>query len=109
MSNILEDTEVNSGRLAVGQGESYKNIIQTTSDSSTLSQVKTGAGYLHAIIVNSAAAGAITVYDGTSTSGTKIATLKASVAEGTYMYNVKFSTGLRVEMASNPNITVSYR
>lgn len=109
MSGILEDTILEAGRLVMAQGGSFKNITTTTNGSATLSLVKSGAGFLHAIIVNTTANGAITIYDNTAQSGTKIGTLKASVAEGTYQYDVKFSNGLTVVTATNPNITISYR
>src|SRR3989338_2273756 len=101
--SILEDSAVNSGRVAVAPGLSFKNIIATTSGSASMSAVKTGAGYLHAIIVNSTANGTVTIYDNTAQSGTKIGTLKASVVEGTYLYDCAFSTGLHVVTTTNPN------
>lgn len=77
--------------------------------SATTTQVKTGAGFLHAITVNTTAAGAISIIDNTSGSTVNIASLKSSVAEGTYVYNVSFSTGLRIITAAASDITVSYR
>lgn len=107
--SILEDATIESGRVLVQEGGSFKNIIATTTNSATLYQVKTSGGFLHAIIVNSTAAGAVTIYDNTALSGTKIGTLKASIAERTYIYNVKFDTGLSIDNASNMNLTVVYR
>ena len=109
MSGILEDTIIESGRLVTADGGSFKNITATTSGSASLSLVKSGSGFLHAIIVNTTTAGAITIYDNTAPSGTTIGLLKASVVEGSYVYNVKFVTGLSVVTASNSNITISYR
>lgn len=83
---------------------SYTNIATATT-----TVVKSGAGILRSITVNNTAAGAITVYDNTAGSGTKIATLKASVVEGTYEYNVSFSTGLTIVTAGASDITVSYK
>lgn len=82
----------------------YKNI---TTGATTV--VKSGTGVLKAITVNSTAAGTITVYDNTSAAGTKIATLKASVVEGTYEYNIAFATGLTIVTGAASDITVSYR
>lgn len=81
----------------------YKNIA-----AGATTVIKSGAGRLKAITVNSTAAGAITVYDNTAGSGTKIATLKASVVEGTYEYNVAFVTGLTIVTAAASDITVSW-
>lgn len=74
----------------------------------TTTQVKSGAGFLHCITVNTTAAGAISVIDNTSGSTVNIASLKASVAEGSYCYDVPFTTGLRIITAAASDITVSY-
>jgi hypothetical protein len=70
--------------------------------------VKLGPGILKSITVNTTAAGSITVYDNTAASGTKIGTLKASVAEGTYQYDAYFAIGLTVVTAAASDITVVY-
>lgn len=87
-------------------GYSFKNITDTTTASAL---VKTGAGYLKAIIVNTTAAGATIVVDGTSGAGTKIGTLKSSVVENTYVYNCTFTTGLYVRPAAVGDYTIVYR
>lgn len=76
--------------------------------SATTTQVKTGAGVLHALVLTETAAGAITVYDNVTSTGTPVAVLKASIVEGTYAFNVAFSTGLRVVTAGASKLTVSY-
>lgn len=83
---------------------SYSNI---TSIANTV--VKTGAGFLHCITVNTTAAGTITIYDNTAASGTKIGTMAASIGQNTYFYNVQFATGLTIATAAASDITVSYR
>lgn len=70
--------------------------------------VSSRPGTLKAIVVNTTAAGAITVYDNTAASGTKIATLKASIAEKDYQYNCRFVNGLTVVTAAASDITVVY-
>ena len=71
--------------------------------------VKSGAGKLYAINVNTTSAGAITVYDNTSATGTKIATIKASVVEQTFLFNCAFDTGLTVVTAGASDITILYK
>lgn len=93
-----------NGVLKVENRFSYANIT-----SATTTVVKSGSGFLHAITVNTTAAGAITVYDNTSGSGTKIATLKSSVGEQTFTFNVIFNTGLTIVTAAASDITVSSR
>lgn len=79
----------------------YTNI-----STATTTVVKSGRGNLAKIIVNTTAAGAITVYDNTSAAGTKIATFKASVVEGSYEFNCRFLTGLTVVTAAASDVTV---
>ena len=97
-----EDNTV--GVAKVEQRFSYSNI--TTATTTT---VKSGAGFLHAITINTTAAGAITIYDNTAASGTKIGTLKASIGEQTFILNVSFGTGLTIVTAAASDVTVSYR
>jgi len=74
----------------------------------TTTVVKSGSGHLHSIVLGTTAAGAITVYDNTAGSGTKIGILKASIVEGTYIYDCQFSTGLTIVTAGASDITVNY-
>jgi hypothetical protein len=77
--------------------------------SATTTVVKTGVGVLHSIVVGETAAGSITIYDNTAGSGTIIGVLKASIAEGTYVFNTSFSVGLTIVTAGASKITVNYR
>lgn len=61
-----------------------------------------GGGTLHAIAVNTTAAAAVTVSD----SGGAIATLKASIAEGVYVFDVPYSGFLKIATTSTNDITV---
>ena len=60
---------------------------------------------LHSIIVNTTAAGAITIKDGSTT----IATLKSGITENTYYYDVDIKNSLVVTTASTSDITVTYK
>lgn len=77
--------------------------------------IKTGAGFFHALIINTpAATGVITIYDNTAGSGTKIATITqpAALLDGaeTIIYNVAFATGLTVVTATaTQDLTFVYR
>ncbi len=77
--------------------------------SATTTQVKTGAGVLHSIVIGETAAGAISIIDNTTGSTVNIGTLKASIVEGTYEFDVAFSAGLRIITAGASKITVVYR
>lgn len=59
-------------------------------------------GTLHSVIVNTTAAGTVTLADSVGT----IAVLKASIAEGTYVYDVDVSTFLTVTQTAASDITV---
>lgn len=74
--------------------------------SGTTTQIFTGKGILHAIIVGETAAGAITVADAISGSTPAVAVLKASIGEGTYKYKCSISKGLRIVTAAASKITV---
>lgn len=94
----------NNGQASFNsEAHNYSNI--TTGTTTT---VKSGSGVLKRITINTTAAGAITVYDNTAGSGTKIATFPSSAVVGTYEFGVKFSTGLTIVTAAASDITVAY-
>lgn len=74
----------------------------------TTTTVKSGTGKLHSITLGETAAGAITIYENTAASGTIIAVLKASIAEQTFVFDVRFTTGLTILTAGASKLTVSY-
>lgn len=83
---------------------SYSNIA-----SATTTQVSTGPRTLVAITVNTTSVGAISIIDGVSGTTANIGTLKASIAEGTYWYNVAIRDGIRIVTAGASDITVIYK
>lgn len=88
---------------------SYKdNYKYAYIETATTTQVDTGQGQLIRIIVGETAAGAISVIDNVSGSTVNLATLKASIAEGVYEFNVQYATGLRIITAGASKITVVY-
>ncbi len=74
----------------------------------TTTQVATGKGILHSIIVNETVAGTLKVIDGTSGATANIATLKASIVEGTYLFDVTFSAGLRIVSGAAGKYTITW-
>lgn len=94
-------------------GVSYKNI----SGAGTIT-VKSGAGLLASINVNQAAsAAAVTLYDNTAASGTKIgsivygaaATAPVSLPFGPNGGGINFNTGLVIVTSGSVDLTVAYR
>lgn len=67
---------------------------------------KTGPGVLTTIVINKATTGTITIYDNTAASGTKIGTIAASTAAGSFDYQCQFTTGLTIVNGSTEDITV---
>jgi hypothetical protein len=90
--------------IAFSSSYAYKNITSATNQ-----VISTTAGILHAIVLNTAAAGSIIIYDGNHTTGTIIGTIKASAGEGTYLYDVVFKTGLEITTGhADLDVTVVY-
>lgn len=73
--------------------------------------VKSGAGSLASITVNTKGSGSssIVIYDSLTGSGTKIGTIDSLNLSGQFVYNVGFATGLTLVITGGPDITVSYR
>ena len=86
-----------SGTVTIG-GYNYTNI---TLAAPTTTLVKTGAGVLHAIAVNTAPAsgGTLEIDDALTHTTPKVGTL-TSPAQGTLYYDVAFSTGLTIYTAT---------
>lgn len=76
----------------------------TNITSATTTVVFTGKGVLQAITLGTTAAGAITIVDGSQTRGT----LKASIVEGTYWYNMRMSSGLSIITAGASDLVVTW-
>lgn len=86
----------------------YKHIATNTT-----TVVKSGAGVVHSITINTkgATANIATVYDNTAGSGTVIAIIDTTGNVGTITLDVGFYTGLTIVTATGTaaDITVSYR
>lgn len=83
------------------QGYNAKNISATTT-------VNSNFGQLGGIFVSTTTSGTITVYDGTSTSGTKIIDTFTPAAATYYPLPAIYGTGLHVVIANTASITVFY-
>lgn len=97
-----------SGYLKTTVEYSFSHI-----STSTTTTVKSGAGVLHAISVNTkgTVASIITVYDNTAGSGTVIGVVDSLNLSGAFIFDVIFATGLTLVTTGTvaPDITVSYR
>lgn len=73
--------------------------------------IKTGAGTLRRVIVNTigSSGATLTLYDGTSTSGTEIASISLASAIGEVEYDLDFDNGLTIVVSSTaPDFTILY-
>lgn len=100
---------LNGQMITEETGRPYAHI-----STATTTTVKSGAGSLHSITINTlgTVASTITVYDNTAGSGTVIAVLNSlSTGQGTYIYNAAFATGLTLVTTGTvaPDVTVTYR
>jgi hypothetical protein len=86
-------------------GYSYAHI---STDATTV--VKTGAGTLHSIMINTGTSGAtVTIYDNTAGSGTVIA-VASGATQVTLQYDIAFTAGLTVVTAvAAADVTVAYK
>lgn len=86
----------------------YRNIT-----TSTTTVVKSGAGVVKNILINSkgTVASVITIYDNTAASGTKIGTIDSLTLSGSFDLGAVFTTGLTVVTTGTvaPDITVTYK
>jgi hypothetical protein len=85
-----------------------REFTYTNISTNTTTTVFTGKGFLHSIVVNTTAAGSIKIIDNTTGTTANVGTLKASVAEGTYLYDVAISAGLIIITAGASDITVAW-
>jgi hypothetical protein len=80
---------------------SYKHISSTNASSTVGTLVRGGPGVLGSITINTTSAHVVRVYDGSTTattSGTLIASIKASTAEQTLNYDVSVTKGVVLDV-----------
>lgn len=110
-ATLLAGEDLVNNRQIVEQRFSYTQIA--AGQATTI--VKTGAGFLHAIVFNSAATATnvTTVYDNSAASGTVIAIPAATTATivASVIYDVSFATGLTIltATANGSNMTIVWR
>ena len=86
----------NLGVVTDGSGYTYKNLVASVASTTAAVPVRGGAGVLGSVVVLKTSATALAVYDGaaTTTGATLIGTLPASIAAGTYTFDVAVKTGV---------------
>ncbi len=76
----------------------------TNIKTNTTTTIFTGKGTLQAVTVNATAAGSVVIIDGSQIR----ASLKPSIVEGTYWYNMCMATGLIITTVAASDITVTW-
>lgn len=98
-----------------GLGDAYQYFHQAgatagVSIKGASAQTQPNPGVLHAVTVNDGVAGgAITLYDGVSTSDAVIAVIGAPNTQGSsLLYDIRFNKGLFMVVANNVDVTVAF-
>lgn len=90
------------------EGANFLNVTANTAATT----IKTGAGTLVAVMINTkgASGNVLTMYDNTTNSGTKIATIDTTASLTFLPYNAGFSTGLTIVLATGTaaDLTFTY-
>jgi hypothetical protein len=112
LATRIAGEDIPNDRLVVEQRNTYFNQAGTT----TGLNIKSGAGFLHTLTINTPAPSAvITLYDSLTAAGTVIATITLpgtllNVGPIPAIYDVAFTTGLSIKIATGAaDVTVSYR
>ena len=98
-SPVLNNETLVSGRTpaALSQTIGY-NYTQLTGAVSTTSVISSGSGVLGTVIITEDQAGAVVLYDATSTSylpdSARIADFQTAMSEGEYHFDAEFDNGL---------------
>lgn len=117
MTQVLYFKNANGGFTEVGStdGLPVATVGGTAANitTNTTTTVKTGAGVLNSISINTkgASSNTATIYDNTAGSGTKLGTIDTTAAIGQINYGIAFSTGLTIVTATGTaaDLTVNYR
>lgn len=99
-------TDYQSGNFVTsGDNCLYANVTAGTS------LIKTGAGQLYGIIINSHSSGTMAFFDHTTNSGTKICnTITLAAGERNInLYGVTFGTACTVAIGGTADVTIAYR
>lgn len=110
LSNVRESDVLGQ---ATYQSQATTTIGTYCGENGRFSVIKTGPGTLANVVIVNESSGVINFYDGTTTTShadhaTKtITVIPASLAEGTYIYNVAFSRGLIADIPATATCMAS--
>ena len=86
------------------------NFVNVAVSGANMSNIVSGSGVLHNVIVNASPTSAFQIVDGLNEDGIDIATIAATVLAGTSInYGIRYNTGLAVSAQSaDTNLTFCY-
>lgn len=90
--------------IKVEQANFYTHI-----STATTTTIKSGAGFLHSVVITGGTLGAWRAYDNTSGSSTLIASFDGTPAVGVYTFNTRFNVGLTIVTDTAIKLTVMSR
>ena len=107
------------GKVGIDQVTSGANTVvlagftKAAITTATTTLVKSGAGILHGVTINSkgTVASTVTIYDALTAIGNPIAIIDSLTLSGQFVYDINLDTGLTIVTTGTvaPNLTVSYR
>lgn len=108
LSTLLAGEDITNDVQKVEQRYAYSSLTSLVTVA-----VKSGAGFLHTVVVGNISGPTIELYDNTAASGTLIGRINAGSPMNTYLFDVTFAIGLTLNPQPGttilPNLTVSYR
>jgi len=109
MATLIAGEDLTNNVLKTEERFSYAHVAAGTATTT----VKSGAGFLHCLSINTkgASSNTLTVYDNTAGSGTVIAVIDTTAQVQSLFYDVTFATGLTIVSATGTgaDYTVAYR
>ena len=114
---LTGDTQRTIGSIQDGQAYNSTTTEAWTPTANAVKLIKTGSGTLGSVIITNSTAGVIDLYDATTTVNgaiygtTTLAKIGASLAAGTYTFDVVYHQGLLIDVKGSniSSSTITYR
>lgn len=107
-TSAVEMIKTNGGTVNV-ENVSGRSLSHITASAVTV--VKNASGVFYDLIVNTPTANNITLYNGVDASGVVLGIVNtgSSIVPFQLSYNIPFSTGLTIQTAGTPDLTVTFK
>lgn len=100
---FLVNSSVENGLGSVNRANEYQSTTTASGTTAGDYVIKSGTGTLGSIVVASSSASTFTILDANGTATTTVATLKASIGEATYTFDLNLFNGLIITVPSSFN------